>query len=87
MTDDCPLTICAYGPSPDAPAHMRYAACTVARLVPAKGAIPARMEPGTALFATGPTPEAARAVITDAWRRHNPKAAKRAKPTLVEDLV
>ena len=85
MTDR-PLTIVTYV-AEDAPESMRYAACTVSRIVPAKGAIPARTEPGTALFATGPTPEAARAVITDAWARHHPAAVRRVRPALVEDLV
>jgi hypothetical protein len=61
----------------EAPAHMRYAAAMVPRVVPAAGKRPAFTEPGTSWLATGATPEEARAKLVEVWRKQFPPPSEK----------
>lgn len=82
MTAECP-DIIVYEALADAPSAMRYAAAMVPRIVPAKGKVPASIEPGTSWLATGRTPDEARGKLVAMWMRQYPpisekEAARRA---------
>lgn len=82
MTAGCP-DILVYEAMAETPSAMRYAAAMVPRIVPAKGKVPASIEPGTSWLATGRTPDEARGKLEAMWLRQNPpisekEAARRA---------